>query len=121
MLAPVVTVAALTVAACSANSSSSRGASATITSSQQAAPGAVSVAAVRLADLRFTPASLTITAGTTVTWTWDDGDTSHNVAFDSFASPTQSSGTWSHRFDTPGTYLYRCTLHPFMTAEVIVR
>jgi plastocyanin len=37
-----------------------------------------------------------------------------------FAAPEQTSGVFPHRFDTPGTYTYVCTLHEGMTGTVIV-
>jgi len=52
---------------------------------------------------------------------WDDGSVPHDVVFDSGpASLQQSDGTWEHRFGRPGTYDYRCTIHPQMTGKVVV-
>jgi plastocyanin len=62
----------------------------------------------------YSPISLTVPANTTVTWTWANGATQHNVTFDDPggpASPTQSSGTFQRTFTTPGTYPYHCTIH----------
>jgi plastocyanin len=76
----------------------------------------------------FSPATLTIKAGTTVTWknttaashtvTSDDGK-----SFDSgMANPiTAQSGTFSHTFTTAGTFAYHCAIHPFMKATIIVQ
>ncbi len=76
----------------------------------------------------FSPASLTIKAGTTVTWknttavphtvTSDDGK-----SFDSgTANPIAAqSGTFSFTFSTPGTFAYHCAIHPFMKATIIVQ
>jgi plastocyanin len=76
----------------------------------------------------FSPASLTIKAGTTVVWknttaaphtvTSDDGKT-----FDSgSANPIAAqSGTFSFTFNTAGTFAYHCAIHPFMTATIIVQ
>jgi plastocyanin len=44
----------------------------------------------------------------------------HDVKADGFGSPVRKSGTFSHRFDQPGTFQYRCTLHANMTGRVIV-
>ena len=78
---------------------------------------------VVITNLSFIPARVTITAGETVTWKWDDSLTPHNVSFDNDGpvSPTQVGGTWSHTFATPGKYRYRCTVHNNMAAEVVVR
>lgn len=70
----------------------------------------------------FNPASITVTAGTTVTWTNKDAIahtvTSDAALFDSGSINT--NGTYSHLFSTAGTYAYHCTIHPFMTASVKV-
>ena len=67
----------------------------------------------------FQPASTTVAAGTTVTWTWAGG-VSHNVTFDDgVASRTQSSGTYTRTFNTPGTYQYHCTIHGTMMSGSI--
>jgi len=76
----------------------------------------------------FSPATLTVKAGTTVTWknttaashtvTSDDGK-----SFDSgMANPiTAQSGTFSHTFTTAGTFAYHCAIHPFMKATIVVQ
>jgi plastocyanin len=71
-------------------------------------------------DTRFNPVAVEVPAGTTVTWTFEDGAVPHNVKGDGFESKTQSSGSYRHRFDTPGTYAYRCTLHGGMKGRVVV-
>ncbi|MGX1675336.1 plastocyanin/azurin family copper-binding protein [Streptomyces sp. NPDC055400] len=73
----------------------------------------------------FGPRSLTITAGDTVTWV--NRDTApHNVRTTSgpasFHSPMlNKGGTWSYTFTTVGTYSYVCTVHPGMTAQIVVK
>ncbi len=74
---------------------------------------------VDVSDNDFTPTSLTVEAGTTVTWVWE-GNALHNVVGESFESEIQAEGTFDHRFDDPGTYTYVCTLHPGMNATVTV-
>ena len=67
-----------------------------------------STATVTVGDSAFTPSSVTIAAGGTVTWTWT-GKNSHNVTFSDStiqASPTQTTGTFSHTFPTAGTFGY---------------
>jgi len=71
-------------------------------------------------DTRFNPAAIEVPAGATVTWKFEDGAVPHNVKGDGFESRTQSSGTYRHRFDAPGTYAYRCTLHSGMKGRVVV-
>lgn len=83
-------------------------------------PGpAVATSTVRVVDNGFDPADTEIAAGDTLTWTWQ-GDNDHNVVGDGFSSPVQRDGTFQHRFTTPGTYPYRCTLHGWMRGTVTV-
>jgi plastocyanin len=44
----------------------------------------------------------------------------HNVVLDDFESPLQSSGTYEHTFEEPGTFDYHCQPHPFMTGTIFV-
>jgi len=80
----------------------------------------------------FDPASTTVTAGTEVTWTWNacTGDgyggqtcASHGVTFDDgSSSATQSAGTWTRRFTTPGTFTYHCPVHgSAMSGTIVVK
>ena len=67
---------------------------------------------VRVGDNFFNPASRTVTTGTTITFNWNSGSTTHNVTFDDGpASANQSSGTFARTFDTPGSFPYECTIH----------
>ncbi|MFF7986272.1 plastocyanin/azurin family copper-binding protein [Streptomyces sp. NPDC007901] len=73
----------------------------------------------------FSPRSLTITAGDTVTWTNED-QAPHDVKTtsgpESIHSPLlNKGGTWSHTFTTAGTYSYVCTVHPGMAAQLVVQ
>ncbi len=80
-------------------------------------------AQVEIKDYAFRPATLTVPAGTTVTWTSHDDDP-HTVTSSEkvFASPgLDADETFSYTFSTPGTYTYYCTLHPHMTATIIVK
>ncbi|MHB8438997.1 MAG: cupredoxin domain-containing protein [Acidimicrobiales bacterium] len=77
-------------------------------------------AVVNIQYVSFEPSRITIHAGQTVEWVWKDAPIDHNVSFASFASPTQSTGTYFHTFDTPGTYSYRCTIHATMTGQITV-
>jgi len=92
-----------------------------------AAPAARAAATHRIAmsGYAFSPRSMTVTAGDTVVWTNDD-TAPHDVKTTSgpvtVHSPMLSKGgTWSHTFTTPGTYAYVCTVHPDMTAQLIVK
>jgi plastocyanin len=70
----------------------------------------------------FTPASVTIRVGDTVTWQNQESVT-HNVAADdgSFTSQDfRKGGSFSFTFARPGIYSYSCRLHPNMRGKVIV-
>jgi plastocyanin len=75
---------------------------------------------VTIKDLAYTPKTLTVPAGATVTWVWQDGAIAHDVRGDGFRSKVIAEGTFGHRFDQPGTYDYVCTLHPNMTGTIEV-
>jgi plastocyanin len=88
-------------------------------------PGAASpgTATVVLAHgFMFAPATLTVPAGSTVTWTNKD-DEPHTVVSDSglFRSGALDTGeSFSFRFDKPGTYRYACSIHPRMLGTIVV-
>jgi plastocyanin len=82
----------------------------------------VATNAVSIQNFAFSPATVTVKVGTTITWTNRDQD-AHTVTATkrSFHSATLNTGdTFRHTFTTPGTYQYLCTIHPFMTATVVV-
>src|SRR5207302_8724995 len=70
---------------------------------------------VILKDVKFQPSTISIRAGETVTWKWEDGSTAHNVHGDGFQNDLITKGTYQHLFTAPGTYKYKCDVHPAMT------
>lgn len=77
---------------------------------------------ISIAQFKFGPNTLSVRAGTTVTWTNRDEE-SHTVTSSAgaFASAALDRGEmFSYRFTAPGTYTYFCALHPHMTARIIV-
>lgn len=79
--------------------------------------------AVNIENFAFNPPTLTVPAGTTVTWTNKDEEPHNVVAEDgSFRSPgMDAQGTFTYQFSKPGTYKYVCGIHPFMKATVVVQ
>lgn len=76
---------------------------------------------IAISNFAFNPAKMTIPVGTTITWTNNDY-VKHDVTFKNFASKELSQGeTYSHKFDTKGTYSYICEVHPSMTGEITVK
>jgi plastocyanin len=88
-----------------------------------AVAAAASPATIEIDNFAFTPAALTVTAGTTVTWKNED-DSPHRIGdkngtFKSAALDTDD--TFSHTFAAPGEYPYICTIHPYMVGKIIVK
>ena len=78
---------------------------------------------VKIDNFTFSPKSLSIARGTTVTWVNRD-DVPHTVKSTEkkFKSGTlDTDDTYSFTFTEPGTYPYFCTVHPHMTGEIIVK
>ena len=78
--------------------------------------------AVSIQNFAFSVGTLTVTSGTTVTWTNNDA-TTHTVTADdgSFNSGNITPGSkFSHAFSTKGTVNYHCSIHPMMKASVVV-
>jgi plastocyanin len=78
---------------------------------------------VFIQGMAFSPSSITVSAGTTVTWTNKDA-IAHTVTsltnlFNS--GNLNSGGTFSYTFATAGSYSYYCSIHPTMTATVTVQ
>jgi plastocyanin len=79
-------------------------------------------ASVTIADFFFSPASVTVSVGDTVTW-HNTGQATHNATADdgSFTTPDLTKGqSASHRFTSAGTFSYICTIHPNMHGTVRV-
>lgn len=75
---------------------------------------------VRVDEMAFAPASLTVPVSSTVNWVWQDAPITHDVVGEGFQSEIQSAGTFSHTFEEAGTYRYICSLHPSMTGTIEV-
>lgn len=92
----------------------------TITLDKQFDVTQVTVSIGNMSTIGFVPTSMTVKKGTTVTWTNRDS-TDHTVTgsgWDSgFIAPGES---YSHRFDTVGSFDYSCTIHPTMQGTVNV-
>jgi plastocyanin len=77
---------------------------------------------VTVQDFSFTPSSVTINVGDTVTW-HNSGQAPHNASADdgSFRTPDLNNGqSASHTFSSAGTFSYICTIHPNMHGTVRV-
>ncbi|MFH1169562.1 MAG: cupredoxin family copper-binding protein [Chloroflexota bacterium] len=89
---------------------------------QPGAPQTAPSVEVNIQGFAFTPDSITIPTGTTVTWHNNDG-VPHTVTANAgqFDSGSISRGqSFSYTFNQKGAYDYHCTIHPSMTGKVIV-
>lgn len=110
LAAPVIAAAVLLI-------SGTRGLAA---SAEQAQASSVEV---KIDNFSFGPATLTVAAGTTVTWTNRD-DIPHTVVSDDKIFKSKVLDTdekFSFTFTKPGTYGYFCSIHPKMTGKVVVQ
>jgi plastocyanin len=129
IVAVAAAVAVLALAAC--GSSASSGSNSAPSAASTASAAAV---AVTIQNFAFTPQTLTVKAGTTVTWTNQDSaphtvtsadgiSTSANTT-SLFNGSVNSGETFSYTFTKAGRYFYLCTIHksqPGMHGEVIVQ
>jgi plastocyanin len=77
---------------------------------------------ISVVDFAFEPGTVSVPAGTTVTWT-NTGSRPHTVTADdgSFDSGRLDPGEqFSQTFDQPGTFTYHCGFHPEMQGSIVV-
>ncbi len=88
---------------------------------QQGAP-VTGVTQLNIQNFAYQPANIQVRAGTTVTWTNQD-NVPHSVTFKNGMKDSgllNQGQSFSYTFNTPGTYQYYCTVHPYMVATVTV-
>jgi plastocyanin len=77
-------------------------------------------AAVAIADFAFTPSTIRVGAGGTVTWTNRDSDRHSIVIGGAESDRLTTGGTYRRTFATPGTFAYVCGIHGSMRGTVVV-
>jgi|SRR5947207_2977536 len=78
---------------------------------------------IKIDNFTFAPETLTVKAGTQITWTNHD-DIPHTVVSDDKAFKSKALDTdekFSFTPTRPGTYAYFCSIHPKMTAKLVVQ
>jgi plastocyanin len=83
---------------------------------------AANATTVTIADFQFTPATITIHVGDTVTWV-NHGPSAHTATTNNGSFNTgvlQKGHSASHTFTKAGTFTYICSIHPFMHGTVVV-
>jgi plastocyanin len=84
--------------------------------STQTAPNSVTIL-----NFAYDPATITVSKGTTITWTNKD-PTAHTVTGTGFDSGSIApEGVYTHTFNETGTFPYGCTFHPNMHGTVVVQ
>ena len=79
--------------------------------------------AVVIKNFMFSPMSLTIKAGSTVTWKNLDGEP-HTVVNDAgifHSAALDENDTFQFKFDKPGVYKVFCGIHPNMKETITVQ
>jgi plastocyanin len=100
------------------------------------APAWGATSEVKVENYAYTPATVTVDSGDSVTWRFtgpNGDDTNHSITADpgqaeTFDSdpgplpPLHSTGyTYTHKFTKPGRFTYYCKPHPYMKGAVVVR
>lgn len=88
-----------------------------------AAPTKAKPELVKIDNFSFTPQTLTVHPGTTITWVNQD-DVPHTVTSNDqqFKSKVlDTNDRFTYTFSAPGTYNYYCSVHPHMTGKILVQ
>ncbi|QRP64955.1 cupredoxin family copper-binding protein [Rhodanobacter sp. FDAARGOS 1247] len=79
---------------------------------------------IEIRNFMFAPNTLTVPAGSRVTWINRDEEPHTVVSANGQFAPSKaldSNDRYVTTFSKPGTYVYYCTVHPFMTGTVVVK
>lgn len=91
-------------------------------SSNPSSSASVSTNAVSIKNTSFNPPNITVSPGTTVTWTNNDSITHTVTSNDNKFNMTLNPGqTFSFTFSDAGTFAYHCSIHASMTGQVVVK
>ena len=69
--------------------------------------------------ISFSPSTVSISAGDTVTWAWAAASLPHSTTSDATSGPevwdsgVLTAGSYAHTFSTPGNYAFHCQVHSF--------
>ncbi len=88
----------------------------------QAQLGGTKPVNVELKQLKFSPKALRVAPNSKINFVWKE-NVAHNIVFSTggFKSKTQNKGTYTVELKKPGTYKYKCTLHPGMEGSIVVK
>ena len=87
-----------------------------------ATPSTAGGPTVSVADMRFTPATLKTSLGSTVTWSFPDAMAHTTTSNQDFWNSGSKSGgaTYARTFGSAGSFAYHCSIHPTMKGTVQV-
>ncbi|MCL5410932.1 MAG: cupredoxin domain-containing protein [Patescibacteria group bacterium] len=90
--------------------------------STNSSSSSVSTNSINISNFSFDPASITVKAGSSITFTNNDG-TNHTVTADNgkFDQSVSSGKTTAVTITEPGTYNYHCSIHSSMKGTIIVQ
>ena len=78
---------------------------------------------VTIRNYMFQPSDLTISVGSTVTWTNEDS-VPHKIVSDTGSEISSgvitTNNVYKHTFSQKGTYAYHCSIHPSMQGIITV-
>ena len=115
--------AALAVAGCGSDDSDSAATAQAAATPTTTTMESESTDKVEIADFKYAPETVTVKAGTEVTWTNSD-DATHTATADDSSFDTgdlDKGDAKSVTFDQAGSFTYYCRFHPFMKATVEVQ
>ena len=116
-------VAGTIVGGCGGDGSSTSTSAGSSSTTAGATGSAAATDQIEIADFKYDPATVTVDAGTEVTWTNSD-DAAHTATADDSSFDTgdlDQGDSNSVTFDEPGAFTYYCRFHPFMKATVEVK
>jgi plastocyanin len=78
---------------------------------------------IAIKDFHFSPISLAVPAGTTVTWKNLDGEPHTVVSIEGVfrSGGLDQDDSFTFKFDKPGTYKFVCSIHPQMLGTILVK
>lgn len=108
----------------SSNSGSNMNMSSNGSSSSSNSPSPTATDAVTIQNFAFSPANISVKAGTMVTWTNKDSVAHTVTETDGQSGPNSGdvnpNGTYTFTFSKAGTYHYHCSIHSEMVGTVTV-
>lgn len=79
---------------------------------------------IEIRNFMFMPKTLAVPVGARVTWINRDEEPHIVVSANGQFAPSKAldgNDRYTITFSKPGTYVYYCTVHPFMTGTVVVK